>query len=121
MLFANPLLLWALPLGLIPIVIYYLLRFRSLSVTWGANYVLERALERLKRRLHLDQIILMALRVLACALIVLAFARPVLRRASATVAGSGIHHVLIVDGSYSMLAGAPGHRRWDAALEAMKK
>ncbi|MCX5660344.1 MAG: BatA domain-containing protein [Planctomycetota bacterium] len=122
--FANAYLLWALPLGLIPIVIYYLLRFRALRVTWGANYVLQLALERMRKRLHLDQIILMALRVLACLLIVLAFARPVLKRSNPDVTGSGVHHVLVIDGSYSMTAGANGsggRSRWDLALEAAKK
>ena len=121
MFFANPMLLWALCLGLIPIIIYYLLRFRSLSVTWGANYVLERALERLKNRLNLDQIILMTLRVLACLLIVLAFARPMMRSSNAVAAGTGIHHVIVLDGSYSMLAGTQNHRRFDASIDAMKK
>lgn len=121
--FANAYLLWALPLGLIPIVIYYLLRFRALRVTWGANYVLQLALERMRRKLHLDQIILMALRVLACVAVVLAFARPVLRQSSPDVSGSGVHHVLIIDGSYSMTAGVSGggKTRWDVALDAARK
>ena len=44
--FLNSGFLWALPLGAIPIIIYYLMRFRSLKIVWGANYVLERALEK---------------------------------------------------------------------------
>jgi hypothetical protein len=117
---ANPAILWALPLGLIPIVIYYLLRFRALKVVWGANYVLELALARLRRQLHWDQILLIALRVAACLLIVLAFARPVLRRRSVTVIGGGVHHIIVLDGSYSMLAGTAGSTRWDRNLEAIE-
>jgi len=118
---ANPTLLWALPLGLIPIVIYYLLRFRALKVVWGANYVLERALKRLKRRLHWDQILLIALRVAVCLLLVVAFARPILLRHSATVFGGGVHHVVVLDASYSMLAGSPGNTRWDRSMEVLKR
>lgn len=121
MTFANPLLLWALLLGFIPILIYYLLRFRSLKVTWGANYVLERALDRMKNRVNLDQLILMSLRVLACMFIVLAFARPIFRTDRAVASGTGIHHVIVLDGSTSMLAGAQNRRRFDASVDALKK
>ena len=106
MTFANPFILWALPLGLIPVAIYYLLRFRSLRVEWGANYVLQRALDRLKKRFHLDQLILLAIRTIACTLIILAFARPLTSSRSASVSGSGVHHVIVLDASYSMLAAA---------------
>jgi len=118
---ANPTLLWALPLGLIPIVIYYLLRFRALRVVWGANYVLELALERLKRRLHWDQILLIALRVAACLLLVVAFARPILLRHGTTVFGGGVHHVVVLDASYSMLAGSPGNTRWDRSMAVLRR
>lgn len=116
--FVNPGYLWALLLGLIPIIIYYLMRFRSLRVTWGANYVLERALERLRKKLYWDQIILLILRILACLAIVLAFARPLSRRQGAT---GDPHYLLIVDSSYSMLAGPEGQSRWDQARDLMKR
>ena len=56
--FFYPSFLWALSLGAIPIIIYYLMRFRSLKVDWGATYVLERALQRLRKKLYLEQLIL---------------------------------------------------------------
>lgn len=112
-------LLWLLPLGLIPIIIYFLLRLRSQRVTWGANYVLERAIEQLRKKLRLDQILLMALRILAMLLIVFAFARPVLSGRDATVRGSGLHHVVLVDGSYSMGAAEGKQTRLERAKEAL--
>ena len=117
--FINPIYLYALPLGLIPIIIYYLMRYRSLKVVWGANYVLERALERLKKQLYLDQIILLALRTLVCLGLVLLFARPVARQHESVVSSTGIHRVIILDGSYSMRAGETGNTRWDRSTEAM--
>jgi len=119
--FINPSFLWALPLGLIPIIIYYLMRYRSLKVVWGANYVLERALERLKKKVYIEQLILLALRVLACVALVVAFARPALKSRAALVSGSGVNHVVILDGSYSMLAGEQNARRWDQATTALKQ
>jgi len=117
---ANPAILWALPVGLIPIVIYYLLRFRALKVVWGANYVLELALARLRRRLHWDQMLLIALRTVACLLLVAAFARPVLTRQGGVVSGGGVHHVVVLDGSYSMLAGNERTDRWQRTLAALR-
>ena len=67
--FFHPGMLSWLPLGLIPIIIYYLMRFRSLKIAWGAEYVLMRALERLKKRTRLDQLLLLLVRVLALSLI----------------------------------------------------
>jgi hypothetical protein len=108
----HPALLWALPLAATPILIYYLMRFRSLQVAWGATYVLERALERLRKQFYLDQIILLALRTLAVAALVVAFARPLSRERAARVTGSGVHRLVVVDVSYSMAAGGPEEGCW---------
>lgn len=108
--FVNPHLLWALPLAAAPAIIYFLMRFRAVSVPWGADYVLQRAIERLKKTLYLDQLFLMALRTLAAAAIVLAVARPVTSRTAGggAVLGSGVHHVVVLDDSASTLARAAG-------------
>jgi len=120
--FINPALLWwALPFGAVPIIIYYLMRYRSLKVTWGANYVLERALERLRRKLYLDQIILLALRALACIALIVAFARPALQGRGGTMAAGAGHNIVILDGSYSMLAGEDNRQRWDSAIDTLEK
>src|SRR5512143_2696965 len=108
MIFLNPMLLWVLPFALAPVIIYFLMRYRSLRVVWGANYVLERALARLRKRVNIDQIVLILLRTLAAAALVLAFARPAARLKSAAALDTGIHHVVLVDASGSMQAGEPG-------------
>jgi len=119
--FVHPLVLWFLPLALIPVIIYYLLRFRSLRVTWGANYVLERALEQLRKTMRWDQLILIALRVLAIALLVLAFARPTASQRASSVSNTGVHHVVIFDSSYSMAVGDEGRKRIDRAKSALRE
>ena len=53
--FVNPYLLWAMPLAAAPLVIYFLMRFRAVTVPWGADYVLQRAIQRLKKTRSLDQ------------------------------------------------------------------
>ncbi len=110
-----------MPFALAPIVIYFLMRYRSLRVTWGANYVLERALARLQKKVYLEQILLLVLRTLAAVAIVMAFARPASKQKSVAAANAGIHHVLVVDGSASMQAGESGNTRWDRALEVMNR
>jgi len=108
--FTYPTLLWALLLGAIPLIIYYLMRFRALQVDWGAIYVLERALERLRKKLFLDQIILLTLRVVAVMALVAAFARPVSRLRGGAVTDTDVHRVILIDTSYSMLASGPDGR-----------
>ncbi len=119
--FYYPSFLWALLLAAIPIVIYYVMRFRSLKVAWGATYVLERALTRLRKRLYLKQLILLALRVLVVVALVLAFARPQAVGRSATVSGTGVHRILVVDGSYSMHAGRGDATAWQRAVATMRE
>jgi len=121
MMFLHPALLWALPFALVPLAIYYLMRFFSLRVTWGANYVLELALAQYLKKVHLLQILLLVLRTLVVAAIVLAFARPASKQKAAGAANTGIHHVLLVDASASMQAGEPGATRWDRALDVMNR
>lgn len=120
MTFVNPTMLWALFFGLTPIIIYYLMRYRSLREPWGANYVLERALDRLRNRWYLEQLILIMLRIVACLLLVFAFTRP-LTESGSEITGTGTHHVIVADGSYSMRAGEEGETRWDRSKEAMKE
>ncbi len=116
MTFVHPNLLYALALASIPLIIYYLMRFRSLKMPWGATYVLERALARLRKKLYLDQLLLLALRTLAIAALVFGFARPLARPEQAAVAEAGLHRIILVDGSYSMLAEADGTTAWQRGL-----
>lgn len=120
MTFVHPSWLIGLTLGLVPIVIYYLIRFRSLRVEWGASYVLERAIARLKKKVYLEQLFLLALRVLAILAIVIAFARPVSSHRTRAVAGTGTHRVIVLDASYSMLAGEAQATSWDKCRAALR-
>jgi len=117
--FVHPMFLWALALGVIPVLIYYLIRFRSLPVEWGAVYVLQRALNRLRRK-NLEQLLLLVLRVLIVLVLVAVFARPVSRNRAPAATGGGTHRIVVLDGSYSMLAGERGATAWDRALAATR-
>jgi hypothetical protein len=116
MTFGHPAFLFALILGMIPIVIYYLVRFRSLRIEWGANYVLERAIERLRKKKNLEQWILMALRILAILALVIAFARPASSHRTGATAAGGKHRIILLDASASMMAGEAGATSWDKTI-----
>ena len=119
--FVHPALLIGLLLGAIPIIVYYLMRFRSLRVPWGADYILERALARWRKKLYWDQIILLALRALVVMALVLAFARPQSSADRSTGTDGAVLRILLVDGSYSMLAGRSPPTLRDSSLEIMRK
>ncbi len=73
---------WAMLAGLaavaIPIIIHLLNRHRATIVDWGAMRFLLESLTMRRRRIMLEEIILLALRCLVVALLVLAMARPFL-------------------------------------------
>jgi hypothetical protein len=74
--FASPALLGWLVLATVPVLIHWLFRRRYREVTWAAMQFLHEAARKQSRRTRLEQLLLLAARVLILALIVLAFARP---------------------------------------------
>ncbi len=74
--FASPALLGWLALAAVPVLIHWLFRRRYREVTWAAMQFLHAAARKQSRRTRLEQLLLLAARVLILALIVLALARP---------------------------------------------
>lgn len=74
--FASPALLGWLALAAVPVLIHWLFRRRYREVTWAAMQFLHAAVRKQSRRTRLEQLLLLAARVLILALIVIAFARP---------------------------------------------
>lgn len=95
-------------LGLIPVIIHLLMRFRTRRVRWGANYLLERALERLTTRRNWLIYLLLATRTLAIALLAVAFLRPFLAAGRDLATEGRTLHFIAIDDSYSMSAEQPG-------------
>ncbi|MCA8973311.1 MAG: BatA domain-containing protein [Planctomycetes bacterium] len=98
--FLNPLLLWALPLAAVPIIIHILNRRRFKKVPWAAMEFLLRAMKRNRKRLRLEQWLVLLLRVLAVLLLALLVARPQL--GGGGLIGTVTHHVVMLDDSASM-------------------
>ncbi len=98
--FLNPLLLWAVPLCAVPIVIHLLNRRRFHKVPWAAMVFLLAAMKRNRKRLRMEQWLVLLLRTLAVLLLVALVSRPQL--GGGGLLSSKIHHVVVLDDSASM-------------------
>jgi hypothetical protein len=102
--FLNPGFLGALALGSIPILIHLIRRRKVRVQPWAAWEFLKQSKKKNRRRLRIEQFLLMLLRILIVCLVVLAFCRPVLNTQgfSLIAADSRIHAVIVLDNSFSM-------------------
>lgn len=97
-----PMLGW-LAAAVLPLAIHFLSRRRYRQTYWAAMEYLLAAIRANRRRLQLEQFLLLAVRTLIVVLVVLAFAEPYFeRKGFVFVAGQNTHRVLVIDGSYSM-------------------
>src|SRR5215510_11659223 len=101
----NSALLWALAAVGLPILIHFLTRRKLRVVTVSTVAFLKRLEKEKIRQLKLRQWLLLLLRMLIVALLVLAFARPTLRREhSALAQRARATAVFVLDNSLSMAA-----------------
>ncbi|MFK7739430.1 MAG: BatA domain-containing protein [Planctomycetota bacterium] len=98
--FLHPALLWALPLAAVPIIIHILNRRRFQKVPWAAMTFLLRAMKRNRKRMRMEQWLVLLLRVLVVLLLVALVSRPQL--GGGGLLGSVTHHVVVLDDSASM-------------------
>lgn len=121
--FVHPALAWAAAgLALLPIIIHLLNRRRFRRVPWAAMHFLMAASRRSKRRVRIEQFILLALRTLAILFIAFALARPYVASSGlAPITSSRVQRVIILDDSLSMQATDGVNRdrtRYDRATSA---
>lgn len=114
--FLHPALLWGLALGAVPILIHILNRRRHRPLTWGAMRFVQAAYQRTRRRVRLENWLLLFLRTVAVLLLALALTRPFLGGASplAPLTEKRRSLVLVVDGSAST-----GYREFGSVHEAI--
>ena len=123
--FLNPLLLLGVLSAAIPVLIHLWSRRRARTLEFSALRFLLAAAQSSARRFRLEQLLLLALRCLALALIALAAARPVLKGAAAfgeTRAQTAA--AIVLDRSASMgckgVAGVPFEAAKERALEILR-
>src|SRR5262249_9321766 len=94
--FLNPYFLWGLTLGSIPIIIHLLQRRRFRVRHWAAMEFLRLSVRNTSRRLRIEQLLLLAIRVLILVLAAAALARPVVNTAAVPLlAGNARVHAVI--------------------------
>jgi hypothetical protein len=113
--FANVPLLYALGAAAVPVVIHLLNRKRFKEVTWAAMQFLLAAVKKNRRRMRIEQWLLLAIRTLVVLLVVTAMAKPFLETFGAVIAGLRTHRVLVLDNSLSMGYTSADSSRFDQA------
>jgi len=107
--FVHTAMLGGLALASLPIIIHLLNRRRFRRMDWAAMEFLLKAAVRNRRRVRLENLLLLLLRTLVVLLLVLAVARPFLAReagwASMLGAEGATERVFLLDNSHSMRAG----------------
>ncbi len=118
MTFLNPILASvALACIAVPILIHILMRKRRRPVMWGAMKFLLEAYRQQRRRLRLEQMLLLAARCLLVALLALAVGKPVLSAAGVPGQRGPRTLFLLIDNSLTSAAGLP---RAPSGLDAQK-
>ncbi len=114
--FLHPLLLWGAALAAVPLVIHILNRRRHKPLAWGAMRFVIAAHKRTRRRVQLENWLLLFLRMAAVALLAFAIARPFIGKESplAPLTEKRRDLVLILDSSAST-----GYRDVRSVHEAM--
>jgi hypothetical protein len=121
MTFLNLVLLGGLAAASIPIIIHFLNRNRFRVVKWGAMHLLESAFRTNRRRMQLEQLILLLIRCLIPAALAFCMARPVLTAANLLVGAAKTSMVILLDNSYSMEYGASGNANIAKARDLSSK
>ncbi|MCS7270803.1 MAG: BatA domain-containing protein [Gemmataceae bacterium] len=118
--FAAPMMLAGAAAIAIPIVLHLFYRARYKPLPWGPMTFLRQAIEQTRRRLRLQELILLLLRCLAIVLLAVALARPGWSGLTAASRDGPVDAVFLVDVSYSMGAADGGVSRLDRAKEAAR-
>ena len=114
--FTTPWMLGWLAAASVPLVIHLLSRRRYRELEWAAMEYLLAALRASRRRMRLEQWLLLFVRTLIVVLVVLAVAEPFFERVGLAYApGERTHRVMVIDGSYSMAYRSPETSRFDRA------
>src|SRR6516165_2842224 len=105
MTFLSPLLAWGMLLGVIPIIIHLLNRRRFRRVEWAPMRYLKLTIQRNRRRIQLEQLLLLLLRIALPVLLFFFLARPVLNPTGLEQwlgSGGRTSQVVLIDDSLSM-------------------
>ncbi len=124
--FVNPTYLFALAGALLPVAIHLLTRDRIRKVEFSTLRFFVKASGRVLRRKRFREMVLLAMRSLVCALLAMAFARPLFGVERPDDGGAAVVHartarVILADVSASMGRGDGGEKLVEAAKKALEE
>lgn len=102
--FLTPILLAGAAAFLVPLIIHLLNRRRIIQVQWGAMHLLHEVLKQKKRRMQIEQWLLLLARIAIPIILALCLARPVLSALSQIPGLSKSSLIVLLDDSFSMRA-----------------
>lgn len=118
--FVHPALLWGLLLLGVPLLIHLIHWLRYRRIEWGAMEFLLTAYRKHRTRVRMKEFLLLLMRMAAVALIVLMMAQPILQdRLGSLAGGLKVHHVVILDDSFSMSDRWGERSVWEGARERL--
>jgi hypothetical protein len=121
MTFLSPLLIWGTLLGAIPLIIHLLNRRRFRRVEWAPMHYLKLTIQRNRRRIQLEELLLLLLRISLPVLLFFYLARPVLNPTGLEEwlgSGGRASQVILIDDSLSMGYAAGEAPAFQKALQA---
>src|SRR6516225_9094305 len=125
MTFLSPLLIWGTICGVIPLIIHLLNRRRFRRVEWAPMRYLKLTIQRNRRRIQLEELLLLLLRIALPVLLFFYLARPILNPTGLEQwlgKGGRSSQVVLIDDSVSMgyaAAEAPIFQRAQQAATAL--
>lgn len=106
----------------IPVIIHLLNKQRYKRVAWGAMHWLWSSFKKSRRRLQVEQLILLIIRTLIVLLLAWALAHPFLQQGAGLFSGRPqVHRVIVIDNSYSMGQLINGKALFEKAKELADK
>lgn len=116
--FIHPWMLAGTAMGSAPVIIHLLNRQRYRRITWAAMHWLLASFKKSSRRLQIEDLILLIIRILILVLLALALSRPFLAESGSILGGrSHVHRVIVLDTSFSMGHGSSGKNAFARAKE----
>lgn len=101
--FVNPGMLWFTLAASVPIIIHLLNKQRYKKIEWAAMKFLLNAMKKTRRRLQIENILLLLVRVLILLLLVFAVARPFFQSSTlSALTTTDTHLIIVLDNSFSM-------------------
>ena len=105
-----------------PLLIQLLAKRRYRKTNWAAMDILRAAVRRRSRSVRFEQWLLTAVRTLLIVLVVAAVAGPYFAADEQTATtGRGIHHIMVLDDSFSMAYKSDGQTRFERAKELARR